>query len=69
MTKHSLAAQLRHHGIRQGDFSVIDMDDDAVLKKYTGAYVTEETLNRLIESSMDEEHFRAICPKIRRDGP
>jgi hypothetical protein len=69
MTKGSLAAQLRHHGIRRGDFSVIDMNDDAILKKYAGAYVTEETLNSLIESSLDEEHFRSMCPKIRRDGP
>jgi hypothetical protein len=69
MTKGSLAAQLRHRGIRQGDFSVIDMNDDAILKKYAGAYVTKETLNRLIESSLDEEHFRSMCPKIRRDGP
>ena len=45
------------------------MDDDAILKKYAGAYVTKETLNRLIESSLDEEHFRSMCPKIRRDGP
>lgn len=69
MTKGSLAAQLRHHGIRQGDFSVIDMDDDAILKKFAGAYVTKETLNRLIESSLDEEHFRSMCPKICWDGP
>jgi hypothetical protein len=40
------------------------MRDDEILTKYTrcscGAYhVTGETLDRLIESSLDEEHFRA----------
>ena len=39
------------------------MDDDAILKKFAGAYVTKETLNRLIESSLDEEHFRSKSSK------
>jgi hypothetical protein len=65
MTKRSLAAQLRHHAVQQGDFSVTEMRDDEILKKYTrcscGAYhVTGETLDRLIESGLDEEHFRAM---------
>ena len=46
MTKDSLAAQLRHGGICRGDFSMINMEDDEVLKKYAGPYVTEETLSR-----------------------
>jgi hypothetical protein len=66
MTKRSLAAQLRNHAVQKGDFSVTEMDDDAVLTKYTccsacGAYhVTGETLDRLIESSLDEKDFRTL---------
>ncbi len=64
MTKRSLAAQLRNHAVQQGDFSVTEMGDDEILEKYTrcscGAnHVTEQTLDRLVESSLDEKHFRA----------
>jgi hypothetical protein len=64
MTKRSLAAQLRNYAVQKGDFSVTEMDDDAVLTKYTccsacGAHhVTGEILDRLIESSLDEKDFR-----------
>jgi hypothetical protein len=60
MTKHSLAAQLRYHAVQQGDFSVTEMDDDEMLKKYTrcscSAYhATGETLDRLTD----------FCAKLR----
>ena len=64
MTKRSLAAQLRNHAVQKGDFSVTELDDDAVLTKYTccsacgAGHVTGEALDRLIESSLDEEDFR-----------
>jgi hypothetical protein len=60
MTKRSLVAQLRYHAVPQGDFSVTEMDDNAILKKYSGACVTNGALNRLIEISLDHEHLRAL---------
>ena len=85
MTKRSLAAQLRHHAVQQGDFSVREMGDDEIFEKCTrfscGTYhATGETFDRLIESSLDEKRFRATwnglngSAKIRseftqEDGP
>ena len=66
MTKCSLAAQLRNHAVQKGDFSVTEMDDDAVLTKYTRCsacgehHVIGQTLDRLIESSLDEKDFRSL---------
>ena len=72
MTKRSLAAQLRNHAVQKGDYYVTEMDDDAVLTKYTccscGAnHVTGQTLDRLIECSLDEKHFRAMWNDL--NGP
>jgi hypothetical protein len=56
MIKRSLAAQLRYHAVQQGDFSVIEMDDDEILEKYTrcscGEYHVTGQTDRLIESSL-----------------
>jgi hypothetical protein len=66
MTKRSLAAQLRYHAVQKGDFSVTEMDDDAMLSRYTrcsacGAHhVAGETLDCLIERSLDEKHFQTM---------
>jgi hypothetical protein len=65
--KRSLGAQLRYHGIQQGDFSVSEMDDDQVLDRYTrywcGAYhVTGPALIDLMERSLDERQFRFQWP-------
>jgi hypothetical protein len=70
MTKQLLGAQLRAHAVQEGDFSATELDDDLILMKYTrcsacGAHhVTGETLDRLIESSIDEEQFRASSNEL-----
>jgi hypothetical protein len=70
MTKGSLGAQIRNRAVQTGDFSATELDDDMILTKYTrcsacGAHhVTKETLDRFIESSFDEEQFRAMSNEL-----